>query len=231
LDPKAWQKFCSDQKKTYQARSLKRQYSHYRQFFRFMAKQGFEAFLKIEIPQVRLGERLPKTLSYDDISTVLKDQSEVGVLLEFLYATGARISEACQLQWKDVDRSQKQIRLLGKGRKQRIVPLSAFLEERLYSRPIKSLFVFPSKRDPEKALDPRQARRWIRQHGLSKDILQSLHPHLFRHSIATHLLDEGADLRFIQELLGHESLSTTQKYLKVSKQKLFEVYDKSHPRS
>lgn len=185
-----------------------------------------------------MGQRLPKTLSYDEIHRILKSQGQVGLLLEFLYATGARISEACALEWKAVDFSQGWIRLYGKGRKERVVPLSEVLKMRLQeekrqreTKTTEDRFVFPSPRDPNKALNPRQARRWIRDLNLKDASLSKLHPHLVRHSIATHLLDEGADLRFIQELLGHESLSTTQKYLKVSKQKLLEVYDRSHPRA
>lgn len=227
----SWQIFCSQMKSKLKASSFQRALSSYRSFFEYAQKEKLLQIPNLEFPKVLKPKRLPKVLSYDEVHDSLKAEGLVGDLLEFLYATGARISEAVSLEWKDVDKKRKTIRLLGKGRKERIVPLAAFLEERLVKRPQDSRYVFPSLRSNDKALSPRQARRLLRKLSLEKNHIQKLHPHLFRHSVATHLLDEGAHLRFIQELLGHSSLSTTQKYLQVSKQRLMEVYDKTHPRA
>lgn len=203
----------------------------YRQFFRFLSEtRKVRGLQKLDFPKIKKPERLPKVLSYDQVHDILKNEEEpAAVLLEFLYATGARISEACGLTWKEIDFNRKSLRLFGKGRKQRSIPLSEKLESKLKRIQSDSPYVFHAKTDKTKALDPRQARRMIRSFALEKKIFQKLYPHLFRHSIATHLLDEGADLRFIQELLGHRSLSTTQKYLRVSKQRLLQVYDSAHP--
>ena len=213
---------------------MERALCSYRVFFHFLEEEyKISSLKKLEFPRVRKPQRLPKVLSYDEIDHLLKDQGLAADLLEFLYATGCRISEVCSLQWKDIDFSRKTIKILGKGRKERIVPLGNILEKRLLKKKKreKGPYVFHSMRSKERAMNPRQARRIIKKFSLEKNILQNVYPHLFRHSVATHLLDEGANLRFIQELLGHSSLSTTQKYLKVSKQRLLEVFDKTHPRA
>jgi site-specific recombinase XerD len=170
-------------------------------------------------------------LSFDEVLSVLQAPGSLGNLLEFLYATGARISEACQLKWTDVDFSRSIIHLYGKGRKERIVPLAGKIEGCLKKMKQEGHYVFASKRDANKPLNPRQVRREITEFCKRAKFHKHVYPHLFRHTVATHLLDEGADLRFIQELLGHASLSTTQKYLSVSKQKLMETFDKAHPRA
>lgn len=227
-----WEAFCSKLQRNYKPASCARAYSTYRQFFTFLAEDKKKPqFSKLDFPKLKRPERLPGVLSFDEIRVLLSQDSDILDLIEFLYATGARISEACYLKWEQVDFERKCIRLMGKGRKERLIPLSPVLEARLRKRSQESAFIFRSKRDPQKALDPRQFRRRLRQESLKLGFSRNIHPHLFRHSLATHFLDQGADLRFIQELLGHASLSTTQRYLKVSKQKLMEVYDKSHPRA
>lgn len=170
-------------------------------------------------------------MSYDEVEEILKAPGMLGDLLEFLYDTGARITEACKLKWRDLDLQSGIVRLKGKGRKQRQVPLTHELAKRLKKRAEESEFVFHAIRDSEKSLNPRVARRWLKAFAQNIRFRKKVYPHLFRHSVATHLLDEGADLRFIQELLGHSSISTTQKYLSVSKQRLMEVFDKAHPRA
>lgn len=232
LDRMHWEKFCAHNHTHLAPASAARLYSSIRQFFKWLDEsKNRPEFLKIEFPKTKKRSRLPKVLSYDEIHEVLSREVEILDALEFLYATGMRISELCQLKWADIDLEQNIVKVLGKGRKERIIPFSKLLAERLQKRERISEFVFPSPKDEKKALSPRQFRRWLLKHRLSIGFNKSIHPHLIRHSIATHLLDEGADLRFIQELLGHASLSTTQKYLKVSKQRLLEVYDRFHPRA
>jgi len=232
MTEQGWQSFCLSLRRKLKPASLARAFSSYRSFFDFAAKHYGQTQLKsLRYPKIRKSHRLPNVLSYDEVEQVLQAPEPLGDLLEFLYATGARISEACQLKWKDIDQSRKLIRLKGKGRKIRVVPLAKLLEQKLFRRKIEGPFVFPGLRDPQKPLDPRSARRLVSKFCKNSGFHKRLYPHLLRHSVATHLLDEGADLRFIQELLGHESLSTTQKYLSVSKQRLLEVFDEFHPRA
>jgi integrase/recombinase XerC len=209
--------------------SLKRLYSSLRQFFKWREENEGVAF-RWDFPRVRLPKKLPAVLSFDEVLRTLEAPGMLGDLIEFLYATGARISEACQARWKDLDWNQKQIRLLGKGRKMRVLPLHQTLIEKLQKRDKGSEFIFSAVRDGSKPLDPREVRRLMKEWGRQLKSQKHLHPHLYRHTLATHLLDQGADLRFIQELLGHASLSTTQKYLSVSKQRLIEIYSRTHPR-
>ena len=159
-------------------------------------------------------------------------------MFETLYSTGIRVSELAGLNLSDVDFSQGFIRVMGKGKKERIVPIG--------NKALAAIQVYRDMLDPRQAgLDPqgalflnkhfgrlstrsiaRSLDRLVRQCALSMPIS----PHGLRHSFATHMLDSGADLRVVQELLGHRSLSTTQKYTHVSIDRLMAAYDKAHPR-
>jgi integrase/recombinase XerC len=156
-------------------------------------------------------------------------------IFELLYGCGLRISELVGLNLEDVDRSQHWLRVRGKGRKERQVPLPGqaadALERYLGERPV-------VREEAAVFLNHRTTRLTVR--GVSKIVKlyatllsgdPSIHPHAFRHAYATHLLADGADLRSIQELLGHARLSTTQKYTQVSLTSLMEVYDKAHPKA
>lgn len=227
-----WYSFCAQLSTQLKSASVQRALSTYRQFLCFLEEQIERDFSDLEFPKVRNQRKLPSVLSFDEVLECLeKGRGDLADLLEFLYATGARISEVCQMKWSDLDEGRCTLRLKGKGRKERIVPLSEPLWARLKKRPENGPYVFPSKRNPQKPLSERVARRWLRDFSQKAKLRKNLHPHMFRHSVATHLLDNGADLRFIQEILGHSSLQTTQKYLRVSKQKLLEVFDRSHPRA
>lgn len=196
-----------------------------------MRDHGGPDLLKtLNFPRVKKSTQLPRVLSFDEVLEILGGESAIKDLLEFLYATGARISEACDLKWSQVDIKKGILRLRGKGRKIREIPFAGFLREAFEreSKPSADHYVFTKSGRP---MDPRWVRKQLKELSERLQCKKRLHPHLFRHSIATHLLDQGADLRFIQELLGHASLSTTQKYLSVSKQRLMEVFDKSHPRA
>ena len=165
-------------------------------------------------------------------------------LLEFLYATGARISEACGLSLGDLDFDQRLVRLFGKGAKERIVPVGrsavAAMEQWLHGgRPALEPAIWKT-RDDQMAifLNTRGARlsrqaAWavVRKYGEATGLADRLSPHVLRHSCATHLLDHGADLRIVQEMLGHASISTTQVYTKVSQERLWAVYRQAHPRA
>ncbi len=224
-----------------------------RALHRFSASEGgltTDPTVDVALPRVPAG--LPKPLSERDVTMLLDsvvgrepaDQRDRAVL-ETLYATGMRISELVGLSLGAVDLDQCLLRVLGKGAKERIVPIGQAARRAL------SDWLSPAGRG---ALEPaRWARRgdaeavflnrrggrlsrqgaWgiVRHYGDRVGLTDRLSPHVLRHSCATHLLDHGADLRVVQELLGHASISTTQVYTKVSQERLREVYDRAHPRA
>ena len=163
-------------------------------------------------------------------------------LVELLYGTGIRIGELVALDVRDLEIRSQEVRVMGKGGKERIVPipeqargsLGAWLEVRRHPGVLSEpLFISlrPRRENGPRRLAAREARRILSERAVRADLDEHVHPHRLRHSYATHLLDMGADLREIQELLGHASLSTTQKYTAVSVEHLREVYDQSHPRA
>jgi site-specific recombinase XerD len=184
------------------------------------------------------GGRLPRVLSAGEMSALLdveadtaRDRRDLAVL-ELLYAAGLRVSELCGLDRADVDLPGRSVTVLGKGSKQRRMPihdtavaaLRAWLEHGRDQMSGPPDAVFVNQRGAR--LGPRDVRRILDRRATSPT-----HPHALRHTYATHLLDNGADLRVVQELLGHSSLATTQVYTHVSKERLRSVYGTSHPRA
>lgn len=227
--------------------SVGRHLSALRTFFRFLSREGqVSANPARAVATPRAGRSLPRTLSVEEASSVMEPRPDgTGglsardrALLELLYATGLRVSELVALDLADVDLASRQLRTLGKGRKERIVPFggkaaSAF-REYLKERPQ------PKERKDADAvflnaqggrLTDRSVRRILDRAVRLAGLTRHASPHALRHSFATHLLAAGADLRSIQELLGHASLSTTQKYTHLDAERLIEVYRKSHPRA
>jgi integrase/recombinase XerC len=185
-------------------------------------------------------------LSVDEAAAVVEAKGREGALgardralLEMLYATGLRVSELVSLRLEDVDLSARQVRTVGKGRKERVVPFgqpaAAALRAWLKARAT----LAPAARDAEIVflnaragrLTDRSVRRVLDRAVQEAAVPRHASPHALRHSFATHLLAAGADLRSIQELLGHASLSTTQRYTHLDAERLIEVYRKSHPRA
>jgi integrase/recombinase XerC len=173
----------------------------------------------------------------DDAKVMLKRDRAI---LELLYASGLRVSELVGLDLGDIDRAGQMLRVLGKGRKERVVPfgssaqtaLEAYwpVRDELLNRPgvnseTEAVFLNPSS----SRLSTRSVRTIVKKYSRLANINWDLHPHSLRHAFATHLLADGADLRAIQELLGHVSLSTTQRYTQVSIEHLVSAYDKAHP--
>jgi integrase/recombinase XerC len=162
-------------------------------------------------------------------------------LLELLYGAGLRVAELAALDVRDLDLHRGDVRVSGKGGKQRVVPLPAAARAALAawvdSRRAPGLLAQPlftalrRGTGAKTRLGARDVRRIVARRAREGGIASHVHPHRLRHSYATHLLDMGADLREIQELLGHASLSTTQKYTAVSAERLIEVYDRAHPRA
>ena len=245
--------------------TMGRKLASVRCFFRWMVREGARRDDPTAgIPMPKLEKRLPRPLSIDDCEQLITRDERVSrqpapeggerarrmvwmtlrdrALVELLYGTGIRVGELVALDVRDLELRAQEIRVMGKGGKERVVPipeqarqaLAAWLDVRrhagLLSEP---LFISLRVRREEKPrrLAAREARRILGERARRADLGEHVHPHRLRHSYATHLLDMGADLREIQELLGHASLSTTQKYTAVSVEHLREVYDRAHPRA
>lgn len=187
----------------------------------------------LDIEQPKLPKRLPKVLSIKEIEELLSESMSVldKAVLELLYAAGLRVSELTDIQFTNVDLKAKYIRCIGKGSKERIVPignkackaLSKYLKEREYimkKYTIKSKFFF--LKENGKKLTRQDVYTFI--NSIGKNINKDISPHTIRHSFATHLLENGADLRVVQELLGHSDVSTTQLYTHISKKRLKDIY-------
>ncbi|MBX3294798.1 MAG: tyrosine recombinase XerC [Acidobacteria bacterium] len=239
---------ASGAKKTTRARKL----ASLRTFFQFLIREGkLEANPAKLVATPRVERKLPSHLSIEDAVRLIETpdtNTDLGrrdrAILEFLYATGIRVSELVGINLSDIDFRERLVRVLGKRRKERIVPfhehaLQALLHYLEKTRPIFLLECPEPERDHDAVfLHRRGGRITTRSVGrmLEKYIRQcadihKISPHSLRHSFATHLLDSGADLRDIQELLGHARLSTTQIYTQVSMEKMIEVYDRAHPKA
>jgi integrase/recombinase XerC len=227
--------------------SVARKLSAVRSFLKHAVRLGVIDVSPAEgIPTPKQSKLLPKHLTVDEMFTLLDSVAGDDVaalrdraLLEFLYATGLRVGELAALDLDDVDHSGGLVRVLGKGNKERIVPyggkaqasllrwLSVSEPLRLGDGDVNALFL--NLRGTR--LTDRSVRRILDRRMLQAAIAAHVSPHALRHTFATHMLGAGADLRAIQELLGHASLSTTQRYTHVGVEALMAVYDKAHPRA
>jgi integrase/recombinase XerC len=230
--------------------SVSRKLACLKTFFKFMVREGrLKANPAELITSPRLPKKLPSFLGEAEAAamiempkgTTLKELRDRAIL-ELLYASGLRVSELIGLNEDEIDMKQETVRVLGKGNKERIVPFGGFAASALrdYISKKRSLRItiagengdlpaFISLRGHR--LSSRDVQRLVARVRLSLKTTRRVTPHTLRHSFATHLLERGADLRSIQELLGHESLSTTQKYTHVSVQHLKKEYDKAHPKA
>jgi integrase/recombinase XerC/integrase/recombinase XerD len=175
----------------------------------------------------KVSQKLPHFLSVDEAMALIKALPEgpQRALVLLLYGGGLRVSEACGLRWKDLVADSRSLRVKGKGAKERLVALPDLVWLGLKALDKKNEFVFGE------ALSNRKAYEWVRRAGRTAKLLKPLHPHALRHSYATHLLTSGADLRVLQELLGHRSLAATQKYTHLSLDHLARSMEKHHPLS
>lgn len=223
--------------------TIARKLASLRTFFRYLNREGLvktnPARLLVSPRQQR---KIPSHLGEADAAALVEVPGETAAavraraILELLYATGMRCSELVGLDLAEIDLDARMARVLGKGRKERIVPfgqaaqaaLVAYLPIRLRHRP-RSDAAFVSRNGG------RLTDRWIRCMVSARvrqiSLTKRVSPHTLRHSFATHLLERGADLRAIQELLGHSSLSTTQRYTHVNAKHLLDIYSKTHPRA
>jgi integrase/recombinase XerC len=230
--------------------TLGRKLASLRAFFGFLVREGICALdPSAGLPAPRTPRRLPRPLPVDECMGLvdgvpagpgareLRDRA----LLELLYGAGLRVAELVSLDVRDLDLHRGDVRVMGKGGKQRVVPLPAAARDALAAwlaaRRAPGILAQPlftalrrGSRTPRR-LGARDVQRVVAGRARHGGIASRVHPHRLRHSYATHLLDMGADLREIQELLGHASLATTEKYTAVSAERLLEVYDRAHPRA
>ncbi len=227
-------------------RTLARKISSLRTFFGWLNSEGILAQDPSELLEgPRLPRRLPKTLSYEEIRSLLESpdpRDPFGLrdkaLLELLYATGIRISEAAGLRLASVNFEVGYIRLFGKGERERVVPLGEVARNWLlrylrdgrgyFLKGRSSEYIFLGKGG--KPLTRQRLWQIIKAHARKVGIAQKLTPHVLRHSFASHLLAGGADLRAVQMMLGHASLSTTQIYTHLDKAHLIQIFKRTHPR-
>jgi len=237
----------AQKKKTSVARKL----AALRTFFQFLVREGVVELNPAKLVATpRLEKKLPNHLSIEDAIRFIETpdtETDLGkrdrAILEFLYATGVRVSELTKLNLNDIDFKEKLVRVTGKRRKQRVLPFGdPALHALLNYLSVRNQFLqtAPVDERDEQALflnyqgtriTTRSVGRMVDKYIQICAGIHNISPHSLRHSFATHLLDSGADLRDIQELLGHARLSTTQIYTHVSMEKLIEVYDKSHPKA
>lgn len=250
--------------------SIARKLAALRSFFRYCVNQKIVARNTARLVSTpKLPRRIPDVLSAEEMARMLDGIGSAGsrasasrrrpstkrirdqellitkrdrAILELLYASGVRVSELTGMNLADFDFQSQTIRVLGKGRRERIVPYGAKAREALEAYwPVRERLItkWPDAADADTVflgyrgtrLDTRSIRAIVKKYAKLFSMNWNLHPHSFRHAFATHLLADGADLRAIQELLGHKSLSTTQRYTHATIDQLMVVYDKSHPHS
>ncbi|HET9962759.1 MAG TPA: tyrosine recombinase XerC [Nitrospiraceae bacterium] len=226
--------------------SLGRKLACLRSFYRYLIREG-EAVENpaLEVRAPKLPKHLPRVLSKDDAAALMEfpltaDRHALRdrAILETLYSTGARVSELVGLNREDIDYNEGTVRLRGKGGKERQVPIGSVALEAITEYHAQTRLL-PPCRNADAAVFVNQRGVRLTTRSVARIVAAysrrfvggSVSPHTLRHSFATHLLDEGADLRAIQEMLGHASLSTTQKYTHLATDHLLAVYDRAHPRS
>lgn len=206
--------------------------------YRFLKREKIvqqDPALHLETPKI--WQLIPEVLTIEEVDKLLtqpKSNSPSGLrdkaILEVLYASGLRVSEVCNLKIHDVD--DENVRVIGKGRKERIVPIGkkaiAAVDAYLASRNDEIPHLFISKFG--KSIDRIMVWRMIKNYGKAAGVAKTISPHTLRHSFATHLLDNGADLRVIQEMLGHANISSTERYTHISPIRLQEAFESFHPR-
>ena len=226
-------------------KSLQRGLSALRSFYQFRARNGGRHNPAVGIQAPKSAKKLPKTLDADHSQQLVEinGSDEFAVrdraILELLYSCGLRLAELIALNINDIDFDEQVVSVTGKGNKQRRVPvgsyaikaLSAWLKLRAIHRHknVDETAVFISSRGCR--ISPRTVQSRLKKHSIEQGIGQNVHPHMLRHSFASHLLESSGDLRAVQELLGHANISTTQMYTHLDFQHLAKIYDQAHPRA
>lgn len=229
--------------------SISRMISSLRKFYQWLVRQNIQKINPmLEIDSPKKEHRLPVALSVDEVTKLL-DQPDVtkklGIrdraLLETLYATGIRVSELINLKFSDLHEELKLLKVLGKGSKERLIPISdvAISWIKSYQEKVRDPLVLKSGKYTDTiflnnrggALTRQAVWQIIKRYCQMAGIKKNVTPHTLRHTFATHLLENGADLRVVQEILGHSDISTTQIYTNLSQQHILQVYAKTHPRT
>ena len=228
------------------SRSSARQLSTYKRFYNYLFRQDIisqDPTQKISMP--KLSKSLPKMISEEEVIKLIKSpvvKKPLGfrdrTMLEVLYATGLRVSELVELKQTQLNLNQGFIRVIGKGDKERLVPLGMIAKswlKRYLKGPIFEIlgerntdYLFPTRKS--ESISRQAFWQLIKKYSNKAGIKSNLSPHTLRHAFATHLLNHGADLRVVQMLLGHSDLSTTQIYTHVAQQRLKDIHEKHHPR-
>jgi len=231
--------------KNYSKRTVARKLATLRSFFKFLYREGYiKTNPSSGIYTPKLDKKLPIFLDTNEVSKLIEAPDEKDLtglrdraVMETLYSTGMRVGELVHMSLNDIDFIGGVIKVFGKGKKERLAPIG--------DKALRSIRAYLGKRGPARLTDKkavflnkdggrltdRSVRRIIEKYIKRVSLREGISPHTLRHSFATHLLDRGADLRSVQELLGHMNLSTTQIYTHVTMQRLKEVYDKAHPRA
>jgi len=225
-------------------RSLQRSLSSIRRFFNFLTDEGLQTSNPAEVIKAPKSPRkLPKVLNTDEADNLLEIQSDDPLairdlaMMELMYSSGLRVSELASLDLSDLDLHTAQVHVTGKGNKQRIVPVGTKAIDAIRNwLPLRQDYlkdnnpaIFLSRHG--KRISIRSIQQRFRHWGVKQNLNNSIHPHMLRHSFASHMLESSGDLRAVQELLGHSDISTTQVYTHLDFQRLAQVYDQSHPRA
>lgn len=226
--------------KKYQNRTISRKISALKSYYKYLASENIikdNPMLLISNPKIE--KSLPNYLNYKDLNNLLnapdtktKEGKRDALILEMLYSTGTRVSELTQIKINDINLSERQILILGKGNKERYVYYGHDCMQKLNDYLLEfnpKEYLFVNKHGNK--LNERMVREIINNNAKKAHLTVHVSPHTLRHTYATHMLNEGADLKSVGDLLGHESLSTTQIYTHVSNERLREVYLHAHPRA
>jgi len=248
-----WQQFSVDDARTHAAtlhqsglsgRSIHRALSAGRTFFAWLRRENHvtqDPFVGISAP--RSKKKLPSTLSIEDVEQLVEFDGEDSLairdraMFELIYSSGLRLSELVAIDVDDIDREDQVLRVLGKGNKTRVVPIgskamaaiAAWLEVRDVDSSTAETALFTGRHG--RRLGARSVQQRLRRWSMLQALPQDVHPHMLRHSFASHLLQSSGDLRAVQELLGHANIATTQVYTHLDYQHLAKVYDSAHPRA
>ena len=250
LDLDEWRELQVEQVRTFVAaqhrrglapKSLQRLLSACRSFFRFLQRDGYitlDPATGLRAPKA--ARKLPQVLDADEVTQLVQVEGDSPIdrrdraLLELFYSSGLRLSELCALRWRDLDAAQGLVTVVGKGSKTRIVPvgshaLTALAAWRPHTPGQPATPIFTGRGGAP--ISPRAVQQRVRQLAQRQGIWKRVHPHLLRHSFASHVLESSGDLRGVQELLGHADIATTQIYTHLDFGHLSKVYDAAHPRA
>ena len=230
--------------------SIARKLGAIRSFFKYLYREGEISSNPARLVRTpRLSQKKPRFLSVQEVEEILElpsRKTDLGIrdraILELLYGSGTRISELVSMNLSDISLNDRLVKVYGKGKKERLVPFGKKAQQAVQDYLLRRRALLRHKKTTGETnalflnfrgsrLSARSIQRNLTQYITRAARLVNVHPHLFRHSFATHLLNNGADLRCIQELLGHENLSTTQQYAHVSVRSLLKIYRSSHPKA